>query len=328
MKLIVMIQHQFELWETPAWFDQRLRQDFPGLQIVRFSTRDGCEQELDDAEIIFTWALKPEQFARAARLQWIHCPAAAVHQLMFRELVNSNALLTNGRNVHGKVVAEHVLALIFALAKNLPYAMRLQARRVWGLELMWAESARPREVSGATVGLVGVGSIGREAAKSAAALGMNVIATRQDPGEPAPEGVRKVFGTNELSKMLGESDYVVLAVPVTASTKKMIDAKQLAAMRPNACLINIGRGAVLDEAALVDALRTKTIAAAALDVFEKEPLPQDSPLWKMENVLITPHTAGLTDKLWERQYAFFSENLRRFMNGQPLLAVVDKQKGY
>src|SRR6185312_1113155 len=286
MKLIVMIQHQFELWEAPGWFDQRLREDFPGLQIVRFSTRDGREQELDDAEIIFTWALKPEQFARDPRLQWIHCPAAAVHQLMFPELVNSNAILTNGRNVHGKVVAEHVLALIFALAKNLPYAMRLQARRVWGLELMWAESARPREVSGATVGLVGVGSIG------------------------------------------GEADYVVLAVPVTASTQQMIGAKQLAAMRPNACLINVGRGAVLDEAALVDALRTKTIAAAALDVFEKEPLPQDSPLWKMENVLITPHTAGLTDKLWERQYAFFSENLRRFMNGQPLLAVVDKQKGY
>ena len=328
MKLIVMIQHQFELWEAPGWFDQRLREDFPGLQIVRFSTRDGREQELDDAEIIFTWALKPEQFARAARLQWIHCPAAAVHQLMFPELVNSNAILTNGRNVHGKVVAEHVLALIFALAKNLPYAMRLQARRVWGPELMWAENARPREVSGATLGLVGIGSIGREVAKSAAALGMNVIATRQDPNKPMPESVREVFATNDLSAMLAESDYVVLAVPVTASTKKMIDAERLAAMRPNACLINVGRGSVLDEVALEHALRTKKIAAAALDVFEQEPLPQDSPLWEMENALITPHTAGLTEKLWERQYAFFSENLRRFMNGQPLLAVVNKQKGY
>jgi len=128
--------------------------------------------------------------------------------------------------------------------------------------------------------------------------------------------------------MLAESDYVVLAVPVTASTKKMIDAERLAAMRPNACLINVGRGSVLDEVALEHALRTKKIAAAALDVFEQEPLPQDSPLWEMENVLITPHTAGLTEKLWERQYAFFSENLRRFMNGQPLLAVVNKQKGY
>lgn len=328
MKLIVMIQHQFEVWEAPAWFDQKLRQDFPGVRIVRFSTRDGCEQEFDDAEIIFTWTLKPEQFACDARLQWIHCPAAGVHQLMFPELVNSNVLLTNGRNVHGPVVAEHVLASIFALAKNLPYAMRLQEKHLWGQELMWAEGARPREVSGATLGLVGIGSIGREVAKSAASLGMNVIATRQDPGKPAPEGVRKVFATNELSTMLAESDYVVLAVPVTTSTKKMIDAKHLAAMRPSACLINVGRGAVLDEAALAHALRTKMIAAAALDVFEKEPLPQDSPLWDMENVLITPHTAGLTDKLWERQYAFFSGNLRRFMNGQPLLAVVDKQKGY
>lgn len=328
MKLLVMIQHRFELWEAPAWFDQKLRQDFPKLQIVRFSTRDGREEELDDAGIIFTWTLKPDQFERAAQLQWIHCPSAAVHPLIFPELVRSSVVLTNGRNVHGPVVAEHVLALIFALAKNLPFAMRLQARHVWGPELMWAESAHPREVAGATLGLVGVGSIGREVAKSAAALGMGVIATRQDPGKPVPEGVRKVFAANELPKMLAESDYVVLAAPITASTQKMIDEKCLAAMKPSACLINVGRGALLDEAALAHALRTKKIAAAALDVFEKEPLPQDSPLWDMENVLITPHTAGLTNKLWQRQYAVFSENLKRFMNGQPLLAVVDKQKGY
>jgi phosphoglycerate dehydrogenase-like enzyme len=328
MKLLVMIQHRFELWEAPVWFDQKLRQDFPGLQIVRFSTRDGQEEELDDAGIIFTWTLKPEQFERATQLRWIHCPAAAVHPLMFPQLVNSGVVLTNGRNVHGPVVAEHVLALIFAIAKNLPYAMRLQVKRFWGPELMWTESARPREISGATVGLVGVGSIGREVAKRAAALGMDVIATRHDPAKAAPEGVREVFAAADLARMLAESDYVVLAAPLTASTQKMIDEKCLAAMRPGSCLINVGRGALLDESALISALRTKKIAAAALDVFEKEPLPQDSPLWDMENVLITPHTAGLTDKLWERQYAIFAENLRRFLNGQPLLAVVNKQKGY
>lgn len=328
MKLLVIIQHRSEFWEAPAWFDQKLRRDFPGLKIVRFSTRDGREEELDDAEIIFTWVLKPEQFQRAAKLKWIHCPAAAVNQLIFPELVKSDVVLTNGRKVHGPAVAEHVLALIFAMAKNLPYAMRLQAKHVWGPELMWTESARPREISGATLGLVGVGSIGSEVAKSAAALGMDVIATREDPRKPVPEGVRTVFATSELLQMLAESDYVVLTAPVTPATQKMIDEKCLAAMKPSACLINVGRGALLDEAALTNALRSKNIAAAALDVFEKEPLPQDSPLWDMENVLITPHTAGLTDKLWERQYAFFSENLKRFMNGQPLLALVDKQKGY
>lgn len=328
MKLLVMIQHRFELWEAPVWFDQKLRQDFPDLQILRFSTRDGRDEELDDAEIIFTWTLKPDQFLRATQLQWIHCPAAAVHPLMFPELVNSNMPLTNGRNVHGQVVAEHVLALIFAIAKNLPYAMRLQARHVWGPELMWTESARPREIAGATLGLVGVGSIGREVARSAAALGMDVIATRRDPSKAVPEGVRKVFAANELPKMLAESDYLVLAAPLTSSTQKMIAEKCLAAMKSSACLINVGRGALVDEPALISALRSKKIAVAALDVFEKEPLPQDSPLWDMENVLITPHTAGLTGRLWERQYVVFTENLRRFLNGQPLLAVVDKQKGY
>ncbi len=130
MKLLVIIQHRSEFWEAPAWFDQKLRRDFPGLKIVRFSTRDGREEELDDAEIIFTWVLKPEQFQRAAKLKWIHCPAAAVNQLIFPELVKSDVVLTNGRKVHGPAVAEHVLALIFAMAKNLPYAMRLQAKHV------------------------------------------------------------------------------------------------------------------------------------------------------------------------------------------------------
>ena len=328
MKLLVMIQHQFELWEAPAWFDQRLRQDFPGLQIVRFSTRDGREEELDDADILFTWSLRPDQLKRAARLRWIHCPAAAVNTLISPELVKSRIVLTNGRNVHGAVVAEHVLALIFAIAKNLPYAIRLQARRIWGPELMSTENARPKEVAGTTLGLIGVGSIGGQVARSAAALGMRVIATRRDIGKPMPEGVSKVFAADELLKMLAESDYVVLAVPVTHSTEKIVNAGALAAMRSSACVVNVGRGALLDEIALIDALRSKKIAAAALDVFEKEPLPKDSPLWEMENVLITPHTAGLTGKLWERQYEIFSENLKRFSDGQPLLAVVDKQNGY
>lgn len=328
MKVLIVIHHRFELWEAPVWFDQRLRQDFPELQIVRWSALDGKEEEFNDSEVIFTWSLKPEQFERAAKLRWIHSPAAAVNQLMFPELVNSNVILTNGRDVHGVVVAEQVIALIFALARNLPKAIRLQARHVWGQEQMWSESPRPREVAGATLGLVGVGAIGRGVAKHAAALGMRVIATREDPRKEKPEGVEKVFAANELTKLLAESDYVVLAAPVLASTQKLINEKSLAAMKPEACLINVGRGALVDEVALADALRNKKIAGAALDVFDKEPLPEDSPLWDLENLLITPHTGGTTEKAWERQYAFFADNLRRFISGAPLLAVVDKEKGY
>ena len=128
--------------------------------------------------------------------------------------------------------------------------------------------------------------------------------------------------------MLGQSDYVVLAAPVTSGTRGLMDAARLAKMKPEACLINVGRGPLVDEAALAQALREKRIGGAALDVFEEEPLPADSPLWDLENLLITPHTAGLTEKLWERHYELISENLRRYLGGKPLLAVVDKKQGY
>ena len=328
MKLIVVINHRVQMWESPAWFDQKMRQAFPQIEIVRFSTKDGNLKEFKDADIIFSSSLSSEQFAAAPQLRWIHSPSAAIHQFLFPELVRSHVTLTNGRYVHGSVVAEHVIALIFALAKNLPRSVRLQAQHSWGQTEMAEEGARPREIVGTTLGLVGLGSIGGDVAKHAAVLGMRVIATRENPNKPKPESVERVFAANELSKLLSQSDYVVLTAPVTASTEKLINAERLKEMKPKACLINVGRGALVDQAALTQALQNKRIAAAALDVFEKEPLPESSPLWDLENALITPHIAGFTDKVWERQYAFFTDNLKRFFNGQPLSAVVDKQKGY
>ena len=247
---------------------------------------------------------------------------------MFPDLINSDVILTNAREVHGPVVAEHVIALIFALAKRLPQAVRLQQKHIWGQDPMWHGRPRPREVAGATLGLIGVGSIGRAIAQRACALGMRVIAVREHPQKGTSEGVQQVFAPTQLDALLSQSDYVVLAVPLTPATRRLIDAARLARMKPAACLINVSRGPLVDEAALAQALREHRLGGAALDVFEKEPLPSDSPLWDLENLLITPHTAALTEKLWERHYALVSENLRRYLNHQPLLAVVDKKKGY
>jgi len=328
MKLLIVLHHRFELWNAPVWFPQRLQQDFPRIQVVHFSSYDGVEPHLRDAEIVIAWSLRPEQFALAKNLRWIHSPAAAVHQLMFPELIDSDVVLTNARRVHGPVVAEHVIALIFALAKKIPDAVRFQQKHTWAQEIMWRGRPRPREISGATLGLVGAGGIGREVAKLASRLGMRVIAVRENPEKGRPEGVEQVYSVSQLNTLLRQSDYVVLAVPLTPATSGLINAERLANMKPDACLINVGRGPLIDELALAAALRTHTIGGAALDVFEQEPLPADSPLWDLENLLITPHTAGLTDKLWERHYALFAENLRRYMTGQGLLEVVDKQKGY
>ncbi|MFI5091101.1 MAG: D-2-hydroxyacid dehydrogenase [Terriglobales bacterium] len=326
-KLLIFVRHPFELWSAPSWFAERLQREFPQVSVVHLPDYKRVDQEIPDAEIAITWSVRPAQIAAAKKLHWIHSPAAAVHQLIFPELINSDIVLTNAREVHGPVVAEHVIALIFALAKKIPDAVRLQEKREWGQQRMWDELPRVREVAGATVGLVGLGSIGRAVAKSAKALSMRVVAVREHP-EKGSEGTDAVFGPVQMNEVFRQADYIVLAAPVTDSTKAIANAERIALMKPDACLINVGRGPLVDEAALAVALRDKKIGGAALDVFPKEPLVADSPLWDVPNLLITPHTAALTDKLWERHYALFSENLRRYLGGEPLLGIVDKSKGY
>jgi phosphoglycerate dehydrogenase-like enzyme len=328
MKLLIVLHHRFELWNAPAWVADRVRQEFPQLHVVHLDNYDRVDEELRDADIAIAWSLRPEQIRAANRLRWIHSPAAAVHQLIFPELVNSEIVLTNAREVHGPVVAEHVLALIFALAKKIPQAVRFQQQHVWGQESLWREQPRPREVAGAILGLVGLGSIGRDVARHAASLGMKVIAVRDHPEQGKPAGVARVLPSSSLPELLSESDYVVLAVPITAATRGLMNGERIAMMKADACLINVGRGPLVDEQALVAALQSNKIGGAALDVFDKEPLAPDSPLWDLKNLLITPHTAGLTEKLWERHYLLIRENLRRFLSGEPLLAIVDKHKGY
>ncbi|HZU42887.1 MAG TPA: D-2-hydroxyacid dehydrogenase [Terriglobales bacterium] len=327
MKLLIVLHHRFELWNAPPWLAEKLSRDFPNVQITHLPNYDGIETELSDADAAIAWSLRPEQIKTAKKLRWIHSPAAAVHQLLFPELINSDIILTNARDVHGPVVAEHVIALTLALAKKIPQSVRLQVRHEWGQQALWDDKPPVREISGATLGLLGFGSIGRETAQRANALGMRVIAVREHP-QKGSEGLAAVYGPSDLDRMLAESDYVVLCAPLTPQTTGIISAERLRRMKRDACLINVGRGPLVDEAALADALRNRTIAAAALDVFSREPLPADSPFWDLENCLVTPHTAAITEKLWDRHYIQISENLRRFLSGQPLLGIVDKRKGY
>jgi len=328
MKLLIVVHHRFDLWNVPDWFPRKLRQDFPAIEVTHRTDYDGIEKDLCDIEVVFTFSLRPQQFKVARKLRWIHAPTAAVHQFLFPDLVNSDVVLTNAREVHGPVVAEHVMALIFALAKKIPQAARLQEKRIWGQDTIWNTGPRPREISGATLGLIGLGTIGRTVARMASALGMRVIATREHVEKQKPEGVVAIFSPNQLDHMLAQSDFVVVAAPLTPATHGLMNAARLAAMKPDAYLINVGRGQQVDEAALADALRNRRIGGAALDVFGQEPLPLGSPLWEFDNLLITPHTASLTEKLWPRHFDLFSENLRRYLAGQQLLFTVDKQTGY
>jgi phosphoglycerate dehydrogenase-like enzyme len=327
MKLVIVLSHRFDLWNAPDWLAERLRAEFPQLEIVHLKSYERAAEELRDAEIAIAWSIRPEQFKAAARLRWIHAPAAAVHQLMFPELVESDIVLTNARSVHGPVVAEHVMAQIFALARKIPDAVRLQQKHIWGQQILWDEKPGPREVAGATLGIVGLGSIGSEVAMRARALGMRVIAVREHP-EKGSGPADRVLGPAQIEDLLAEPDYVVLAAPLTGQTSDLMNATRLGKMKPDACLINVSRGLLIDEAALADALRHRRLAGAALDVFPKEPLAPDSLLWDLQNLLITPHTAAVTGKIWQRHYTLIRENLCRYLAGEPLLSVVDKRRGY
>ena len=327
MKLLIFVHHPFHLWNAPDWFARRLQQEFPQISVVQLSDYKRVDDGIVDSEIAVTWSVRPEQVKAAKDLRWIHSPAAAVHQLIFPEIVDSDIVLTNARDVHGPVVAEHVIALIFALAKRIPDAVLLQQKHDWAQQKIWDEVPRIREVAGATVGLVGLGSIGRAVLRSAKALGMRVIAVREHP-EKGSEGADAVFGPSQVDEVFKHADYLVLAAPITTRTSALANTQRLGLMKPDACLINVARGQLVDEIALAVVLSEKKIGGAALDVFPKEPLAAESPLWDLPNLLITPHTAALTEKLWERHYALLADNLRRYLAGDPLLGIVDKTKGY
>jgi phosphoglycerate dehydrogenase-like enzyme len=327
MKILIVHYHTFELWHAPAWIRERLQQEFPQHTFIQLQNYDRVPEEIPDTDVFIGWSLRPPQFVAAKKLRWIHSPAAAVHQLMFPELIQSGVVVTNSTGIHGSVVAEHAIAVLLALAKRLPQAMQYQAKRTWSQDQLWHERPRPREVADTTVAVIGMGGIGREFTTRAKALGMKVLAVRENPAK-GTGGADAVYSPTEIDSVLQHADYVLLCTPVTPATTSLINATRLSKMKPDAYLINVGRGPLIDEAALLQALQERRIAGAALDVFNEEPLPADSPFWSLDNLLITPHTAAVTERLWERHYKLIVENLNRFLAGQPLLNQVDKKLGY
>ncbi len=327
MKVLIVHHHRFELWHAPAWLRERLQSAFPEIKFVQFENFDRILDEIGDTDVFIGFSLRPEQFTAAKKLKWIHSPAAAVHQLMFPELVSSDVVVTNSTSVHGPVVAEHAIAVLLALAKRLPRAIHYQRQKKWAQAILWEEHPRPREVAGSTVLVLGMGGIGNEFAVRAKALGMKVLAVRESPSKGAG-AADAVFALSQLDEVLPQADYVLLCAPVTPATQGVINTERLGKMKKETYLINVSRGPLIDEAALITALQEGHIGGAALDVFTEEPLPPDSPFWDLENLLITPHTAAVTERLWERHYDLIVENLKRFVTGKKLLNEVDKRRGY
>jgi len=289
-------------------------------------------------EALCTFRL-PDDLSIAPSLRWVQVASAGVNHLLDHPIMESDILLTNASGIHATSIGEWVLAMMLNLTKRWPWKLALKSGHGWPQDREFITSGD--ELWGKVVGIVGYGSIGREVARLCQGLGMRVLAAKRDPrdrwdrgyclpGRGDPEGriPEALYGPDGLTEMLSQCDYVVIAAPLTRETQGLIGAEELAAMKPSAYLINIARGGLVDEEALVEALRCRRIAGAALDVFTEEPLPSTHPLWELPNVLLTPHISGAAPSYNDRLSDLFAENLRRYVAGESLLNLVDKKRQY
>ena len=272
-----------------------------------------------DAEVIFGRFSK-EMLLTSKKLRWVQVPSAGVDRYLFPEFLDSQVVLTNSSGVHRMPISEMIFAMMLALAKRLHRFMRSQMEAKWN----WLA---PDELAGKTIGILGLGNVGMETAWKAKCFSMRVLALKRRRMR-RPSCVDELFGPEDLDRLLRESDYLAVTVPLTSGTYHMIGEEELKLMKPSAYVINIARGAVIDNKALIRALKEGWIAGAGLDVFEEEPLPENSEFWRLENVVITPHVAGATPHYSDRAVKIFCVNLKRYLEGKPLLNAVDKIAGY
>jgi len=302
-----------------------LRTKYPDIAFVHVVSPEDTIREIADADVYVGW-LNKDIYLAAKNLRWIQSPSSGInYYLAIPELVASDVLLTSARGTHGACLAESVFGMIFAFTRQIKYFVADQKDHKWRGT---GSRANMCELTGSTMGIVGLGTVGRAIAKRAAAFDMNIIAVDLLPSNK-PDHVSELWGLDKLNDMMAASDYVVVTVPYTPETDNMIGAEQLVSIKDGALLIGISRGHIIDEEAMVAALKSGKLSAAALDVFAQEPLPEDSELWDIENLLITPHAAGGTQL--ERQHILdiFYENIGRFVRGElPLRNQIDKVRGF
>jgi phosphoglycerate dehydrogenase-like enzyme len=299
-----------------------LRERFPDLDVaavVAGADDAALERHLADAEVLLGWRIPVSALAHAPRLRWIQLTSAGADHVLDARPDLGEVVLTNARGIHGELMADYAIGVMVMLQWGFPRLLRWQQARTWRHQYT-------EPLAGKTLGVLGVGAIGGEIARRGAAMGMTVLGMRREP-RPA-EGVARMFGPDGLGELLPQCDFVVVVVPATAETRRMLGERELRAMRRGAFLVNVARGSVVDEPALVGALADGWLGGAALDVFETEPLPAESPLWAMDNVIVTAHIAGEPDDYPRRVMRVVEENVVRWRQGRPLLNVVDPRRGY
>jgi phosphoglycerate dehydrogenase-like enzyme len=324
MRVVVAI-HDLPVWTIPPAEVDRIASALPDDEVLDAREADARRELMPTADVLFATRIRAHEFV-PSRVRWIHSSAVGVGALLIPEVVESPVVVSCSRGVHSEAIAEHAIALALALRRNLHLAVPRQAARIWAQDEL--SRRRVKTLSATHLLVVGLGTIGARVAAWGAAMGMQVTGIRKRVSETPPQGVTSVLPPERLRDALADADVVVLALPRTEETRALIGRAELGAMKPTAILINVARGRLIDEPALIGALQAGRLGGAGLDAFSHEPLPADSPFWTLPNVLITPHTAAFAGDYWPPVVDLFLENMARFRRGQDLINVVDKRLGY
>jgi phosphoglycerate dehydrogenase-like enzyme len=329
-------------WALTAAGEQTIRDAAPDgwrVHIVRAETssdgdgpREPSKEAMDamaDAEIYFGFGVPRPLFVAAPKLKWVHSAAAGVGNSLYKEMMESSVLFSNSAGVHGPPIAEYVVASVMHFIRGIDVVVAQQRDGKWDKSFFVAVESPVREIAGATVLVVGTRGIGGQAAQRLTALGARCIGLRKNIDQPKPDGFESVYGIDAIDQHLPNADVVVLAAPLTPESANMFDAARLRRMKRGALLVNVARGALIDERALIDVLKAGHLRGAALDVFAQEPLAADSPLWQLRNVLVSPHISPVSPgKFWPRALEVFCDNWKRYHRGATLRNLVDKKAGY
>jgi phosphoglycerate dehydrogenase-like enzyme len=327
MNVLIFTVWPVEFWRVPKSQVERLRQRFPHITFTHALTDADAFSAIHSADAALASRLSPEIVENAPRLRWVHSTAAAVGILPLKELAARNITVTNSRGIQAATMAEFVLGGLLVIARRFHLMLEAQKDRRW-IQNELTRDVWPWSLRGRRMTIVGLGTIGREVAGRAHAFGMRVTAIRRKLTEPKPAFVDRIAGPEHLADALRGCDVLVIAAPSIAETDRMISAEGLALLNHGAIVINVARGKIIDEAALIAALQSGYLGGAVLDVFEREPLDPQSPLWALPNVIISPHVSGVRPDHWDDVIDLFGENLQRFERAEPLLNVVDVHAGY
>lgn len=347
-KLVLDVNDRRPVWALPDWAVAEIHSalpadwEFVSVRAESEGTGDGSTRispevlaALPGARVYIGYGIAPQILTDGGELEWVHTASAGVGKSLSPEMLESPVLFTNSAGIHGPPMAETVIAMMLHFGRGLDFAEQGKATRSWYNEPFYAAAAPVRELAHSTVGILGLGGVGREVAWRAGALGARVIGLKRrladgagGEGGSGVDGVEVVYGAEGLVRLASESDYLVVTAPHTKHTRGIVSREVLAHMKSDAVLINVSRGPLIDEAALVKALRAGRLRGAGLDVFSVEPLPEDHALWDLPNVVITPHVSPVTRGFWRREVDLIVENLERFLSGGTLRNLVDKQAGY